>query len=154
MRATLARTWFGLTALLVLTGIVTQLVVAAGASEGARFNPAAARVLNVLAYFTIQSNLLVGFTTALLAVRLDRPSTLYRTFRHIGLVAITITGIVFPIALAPLYAFLGGAQVANVLLHYVVPAMAVLGWLAFGPGARPPGAWWHSRCCTSPPTPP
>jgi len=48
----------------------------------------------------VQSNLIVGATTLPLAVRLDRTSPVFRTFRLFGLVAITVTGIVCHVALS------------------------------------------------------
>ncbi|MEJ7798272.1 MAG: hypothetical protein WKF42_07205 [Solirubrobacteraceae bacterium] len=47
------------------------MITAANDDEG-RFHPAPARAANEFAFFTIQSNLLAGLATLLLAVRLDR----------------------------------------------------------------------------------
>src|SRR5260370_9858861 len=71
-----------------------------GGADPGRFPPGVERGFNTFAFFTVQSNLIVGATTGLLALRLDRPSTVFRTFRLIGLVAITVTGVVYHVALA------------------------------------------------------
>ncbi len=59
--------------------------------------------------------------------------TVFRVFRLIGLVAITVTGIVFHVALSGLFDLESWALASDKLLHLVVPVMAVVGWLAFGP---------------------
>ncbi len=58
--------------------------------------------MNTLSFFTVQSNILVAVTTGLLAVRLHRPSVLFRVLRLDGVVAIAITGVVFYLALSNL----------------------------------------------------
>ena len=85
MDTTRARLCFGATALLVVVGIVIQVPVAVNAKHG--FFRGAAAGLNVFAFFTIQSNLLVGATCLLLAWRLDLSSTVFNVFRLIGVVA-------------------------------------------------------------------
>ncbi len=129
---TKARLWFGLTAFAVLTGITIQVFVSANATGGF-FRTAAGRVFNVFCYFTIQSNLIVGVTSLLLAMNPNRSSTVFKVFRLIGLVAITITGIVFHAVLRQLLDLESWAVVADNALHTVVPILGVLGWLMFGP---------------------
>jgi hypothetical protein len=131
-RDRLARAFFGLTALAVLVGMVVQLYVSAGLT-GSQFTTVGARIVNVFCYFTIQSNLLVGITTALLAIRLDRTSTVFRGFRLSGLIAITVTFAIYHLILAGDAQFTGAAAVADTILHTIVPLLAILGWLAFGP---------------------
>ena len=62
-RRDVARAWFALTALVVLVGVSTQLVVTA-TTTGGFFTTNPERTLNVLAFFTVQSNVLVGVTSA------------------------------------------------------------------------------------------
>jgi hypothetical protein len=103
------------------------------------------RAFNTFAFFTIQSNLLAGATALLLAIRLERTSLLFRTFRLVGLVSITVTGIVYHVALARLLTLAGLHQLANQLAHTVVPLLAVAGWLAAGPrGQTSARAAWLS----------
>jgi hypothetical protein len=91
------------------------------------------RGLNVFVFFTIQSNIIVGVTTAMLALAVARPSSVFRVLRLIGVVAISITFIVFHVALRELQDLTGQAAVADVLLHTVSPVLCVVGWLVFGP---------------------
>jgi len=126
-----ARTWFAVTALCVAAGVA--LSVYSAVKNPGYFHSGVQRGCNAFAFFTIDSNLIVGGTTALLAVRTDRPSVTFRTFRLIGLVAITVTGVVYHVALASLLDLDGIDQLGNQLVHTVVPLLAVLGWLMFGP---------------------
>lgn len=130
-----ARAWFAATAVVVAVALVMQLAVAAS-SPGIVFPNPVARTANVLAFFTIQSNIIVGITTGLLAHRPDRDSWWFRTFRLDGLICILVTFAVYHTVLAGLADLTGWAKTADVLLHTVVPAMCVLGWAAFGPRGR------------------
>ncbi|GAB2555193.1 Pr6Pr family membrane protein [Kribbella endophytica] len=129
------RIFHAVTALVVLAGIVIQLVVTATSSDGF-FPDNPDRVFNVFAYFTIQSNLLLGGTTLLLALGTDSDSRLFRTLRLNGVLCIAVTGIVYWIALNHLANFTGAAAVANLLLHTIAPILGVVGWLVFGPRGR------------------
>ncbi|HVK24703.1 MAG TPA: Pr6Pr family membrane protein [Actinokineospora sp.] len=131
-KRTAARAWFGLTALVVLAGLATQTVVTATATGG-HFATVPGRLFNMLCFFTIESNIIVMVTTALLAADPDRHSTLFRAFRLMGVLGITITGVVFHTVLAGLYDLHGGAAVADFLLHTASPLLTVAGWLVFGP---------------------
>ena len=127
-----ARICFGLTAGLVVVGLIVQTEVVVTADE-AFFDGTAARLFNMFCFFTVQSNVIVGVTCGLLAWRLDRTSTAFRVFRLAGVVDIAITGVVYNVALADLNELDGKAAVADQLLHVVVPLVAVAGWLVFGP---------------------
>ncbi|MFI6829059.1 MULTISPECIES: Pr6Pr family membrane protein [unclassified Kribbella] len=130
---TTGRVWAGVTAFAVAAGIVVQLFVTANGTEGFfRDNPE--RVFNVFAYFTIQSNLLLGATVLLLALQPDRPQgTVFKTLRLNGVLCIAVTGIVYHLVLAGQDDLSGWASVANLLLHTATPILGVLGWLLFGP---------------------
>ncbi|MRH92098.1 F420-dependent oxidoreductase [Nocardia sp. SYP-A9097] len=138
-----ARTWFALTAACVLVGVGMQVVldwqnympVLADTGEAVeKFGGSpAGRALNLFAFFTVQSNLIVGCTSLLLAITPNRSSTVFAVFRLIGLVAITITGLVYHITLRGLVDLHGWELVADHLQHTVVPLAAVVGWLVFGP---------------------
>ena len=58
---------------------------------------------------------------------------LFRVVRLIGLVAITVTGIVYHVALASVVDLAGWQEFGNQLVHTVVPVLTVVGWLAYGP---------------------
>jgi hypothetical protein len=137
-----ARLWFASTAAVVVSGLVIQVLVVATAPHSP-WSSVPARIFNVFCYFTIQSNLLVGVTCLLLAIRLDRRSTTFSVFRLVGVVAIIITGIVYHVAIAKLVEFDSWALVADQLTHTVVPILAVAGWLLFGPRAR--SSWRIAR---------
>lgn len=127
------RAWFAATAVVAAVAIVVQAVVAAQGQPYSVFDTGAARVANMLAFFTILSNLLVGATSLALAVRQAPPAQLLRVLYLDAVLGIAVTGIVYNLVLAQLYDLSGAAWFANLLLHVVVPVMAVLGWLLFGP---------------------
>jgi len=110
-----------------------QIFVTAAATGGF-FPTPAGRVLNLFAFFTIDSNVIVGVTSLLLALRPGRTSTTFSVARMTGLVAITITGIVYHVALRGLFDLDSWALAADMILHTVVPILAVIGWISFGPG--------------------
>ncbi len=131
-RRDVARAWFALTALVVLVGVGTQLVVTATTTGG--FFPAnPQRTLNVFAFFTVQSNVLVGVTSALLALRPEPGGSVQRALRLAALVGITVTGVVFHLVLRQLQDLQGSAAFTDLLLHTVSPVLCVVGWVCFGP---------------------
>ena len=135
---TTARVWHTATALITAFALLAQLVVAiTGESD-----TAVARVVRYVSYFTIQSNILVCVTTALLAAQPDRDGPTFRVFRLIAVICITVTGIVHFIVLRPLpeiQNLTGWAQFCDIALHIVVPILAFTGWLVFGPRPRVTG---------------
>ena len=145
MTAAAGRVWFGVTAVVVAIGVVMQCIVTATSTGGVGFykeNPE--RVLNVFAYFTIQSNLLLGGTCLLLALGQGREGTLFKTLRLNGVLCIAVTGIVYHLVLAGSDDLSGWAWVANLLIHTVTPLLGVLGWLLCGPRRQTDGrivAW-------------
>ena len=84
-------------------------------------------------FFTVQSNILVAITTGMLAVRLTRSSTTFRVLRLTALIAITITGIVYHLALAGLQEMSDKEATADWVLHTASPILCLVGWLMFGP---------------------
>lgn len=134
-RPGLARTWFLLTAVVVVVAIGIQVPVSAG-TEGGFFSDPAYRALNTFAFFTIQSNLLVGLSALMTALQPDVDTLLRRVVRLTALVAISVTGLVYHTVLAGLSELEGAALVADELLHTAVPLLAVVGWVLFGPRRR------------------
>ncbi|MCF2531932.1 Pr6Pr family membrane protein [Yinghuangia soli] len=133
---TFARMWHGLTALIGLVGLITQFVLSAkGSSESSSDNPAV-RILRYFSFFTIQSNILITVTAVQLTLRPDRDGPLWRVLRLTALVCITTTGIVYGTVLAGTVELHGAGLFADKLLHYAMPAVAVLGWFLFGPRPR------------------
>jgi hypothetical protein len=129
-----ARTVLGATSLIVTFGLALQLGLSVSAEQGAGyFDGTGPRIANFFSYFTVLSNCLVALTTGMLAVRLDRSSTLFRVLRLDGLVGIAVTGVVFHLTLAQLQELTGWDAFADFLLHTASPILCVLGWLAVGP---------------------
>lgn len=135
------RVWFGVTAAVVVLGIVIQLFVSGTSTGGDGFykdNPE--RVLNVFSFFTIQSNLLLGGTCLLLALQAgNQDSVWFKTLRLNGVLCMAVTGIVYHLVLADLDDLSGWAWVANLVVHTVAPLLGALGWLFFGPRRRTDG---------------
>lgn len=126
----LTRAWFGVTALVVLIGLVTQTVVTAGTPG--RYASAGPRIANMFAYFTIESNVLVLVVAAAFAAG-ARTHGLLRVLWLDALVGISVTGVVYHVALAGLVELDGGALFADIVLHTVTPIVAVLGFLVAAP---------------------
>jgi hypothetical protein len=102
-----------------------------------RGTPMANRVLRVLSFFTIQSNILSGVTSAQLARNPARDGRAWRAVRLAALFGITVTGIVYSTVLAKTHETHGWQETStNNVFHYIVPIMMVLGWLLFGPRGR------------------
>lgn len=136
---TRARAWHALTAAVAIGALVLQTVlVFQGSSVLVEENPPtlATRLIRLVAYFTIQSNVLIAIATVMLARNPDRDGTGFRSLRLAGVVGITVTCLVHFFLLRPLLDLEGGSYVADKLLHMVVPALAVIGWIAFGPRPR------------------
>ncbi|WTW94175.1 Pr6Pr family membrane protein [Streptomycetaceae bacterium NBC_01309] len=135
-RRTSARVWHGLTALVGAVGLVVQFVVSARGGPEFSADHAGVRILRYLSYFTIQSNILVTVVAAQLALRPDRDGPVWRVLRLTALVCITTTGIVYATVLAGTQDLDGAGLVADYLLHYAMPVLALLGWFLFGPRPR------------------
>lgn len=96
------RGWNSLIALLVAAAIVVQLWIAVrvsatppGHAVGTLAGtPTANRVLRVLSFFTIESNILSGVTSAQLARNPNRDGPVWRAVRLASLFGSTVTGIV------------------------------------------------------------
>ncbi|MGE3621753.1 MAG: Pr6Pr family membrane protein [Acidimicrobiia bacterium] len=126
------RVAFGGLAVLVVVGFCFQVPVVVDA-RGGHFPTVGGRLFNLFCYFTILSNVLVGITCGLLAARPDRSGRVFAAVRLAAIVDITVTGIVYHLALADLDRLEGAAQAANLIFHMFVPILAVATWLLWGP---------------------
>jgi hypothetical protein len=135
LKPAVGRLWFAATALVVAVGLVVQLV-ATSRLESGFFDSQAGRIVNVFCFFTVQSNIIVLVTSALLAVRVSRLPRWFWVLRLDGVLCIAVTFVVFHLALASLQDLDGLAKLADVLLHTASPVLCVLGWLLFGPRGR------------------
>ena len=135
-----ARAWHALTAVVATFAVVFQLVLVLQGGrvleETGQPPPVGTRLWHFIAYFTIQSNILVAVTTAQLSRDPARDGSTWRILRLAAVIGIAITGVVHFTLLRPLLNLDGTDYVADKLLHMVVPALAFLGWLAFGPRPR------------------
>lgn len=137
-----ARGWHVLTAAVTVAAVVLQLVlVVQGGRVLDEVEPPGLglRLARFVAYFTIQSNILVAVATTLLALSPDRDGAAFRALRLAATVGITVTGLVHFFLLRPLLDLAGADWAADKLLHMVVPVLAVVGWFAFGPRPRVDG---------------
>jgi hypothetical protein len=132
MPTAVSRWWFALTAVAAAVGVALSVAVAIG-NEAGFFDDLTERAFNVFAFFTIESNLVVGVTSALLALRPARDSLPFRVARLTAVAAIAITFVVFHTVLRGLEELHGLAVVSDAFVHTVVPVLAIAGWLAFGP---------------------
>jgi hypothetical protein len=98
-----------------------------------QFSSVFGRVANELCYFTIQSNIIVFVVCAALAWRPERWQSIAGVPRLVGLVCITVTGIVYYALLAGDQHFVGIAKVGDILAHAVSPLLYVATWLVLGP---------------------
>ncbi len=134
-----ARVWHGLTALVAIGALVLQVVLVI---QGGRVLDDASqpdlpvRLGRLVSYFTIQSNLLVAITATQLARDPLRDGPTWRVVRLAAVAGIFLTGVVHFILLRPLLDLDGADWAADKLLHMVVPLLAVVGWILFGPRPR------------------
>jgi hypothetical protein len=98
-----------------------------------------ARVYRYFAYFTIQSNFLVALSSTILARDPREDRLRWRVVRLAGLVGIIVTNLVYFFLLRGLLELEGANWLADLLLHMVVPALAVAAWAWVGP--RPRFTW-------------
>jgi general stress protein CsbA len=133
----LGRLWFAGTALVVALGLLVQLVATARLDSGF-FDSRAGRIVNLFCFFTIQSNIIVLVTCALLAAGSARRPTgsTFWVLRLDGVICIAVTFVVFHVALSDLHDLRGLATTADFLLHTASPLLCVIGWLVFGPRGR------------------
>ena len=127
-----ARVWFGATALVVAVALIVQVRAVAQLDSGF-FDTDAKRIANIACFFTIWSNVLVGITSGLLALRLDRRSRVFRTAYLTAVLMIVVTFVVVIVALDPITRYEGKAAAADFLTHKLVPVLALAGWIVFGP---------------------
>jgi hypothetical protein len=145
-----ARAWHGLTAALAATalGLQLALVIEGGRVLEEQHPPSMTlRLLRLVAYFTIQSNLLVLLSAVVLVRNPAYDGPRWQAIRTAAVTGIAVTGLVHWFLLRPLLHLHGADLVADKLLHLVVPIVAIVGWLVFGP--RPTMSWASSLRATA-----
>jgi len=140
---TVARVLHACVPLMVLGAIALELVTAITQGPGVA-GTMSERLTRLFSYFTIDSNLLVGATSAALAVTPNRDGRIFRVLRLDGLLCIVVTGIVYHSVLSGNLELSPAGAVSNFLLHSSVPVVAVVVWLLAGPRPRvdPATRWW------------
>ncbi|WP_323793149.1 Pr6Pr family membrane protein [Nocardioides sp.] len=134
-----AQFWHLLTAVVTIAAIALQLVlVIRGGQVLDEVEPPelGLRLARFIAYFTVQSNVLVAISAVTLARDPLRDGQGWRVLRLAGIVGITVTGLVHFVLLRPLLDLGGADWTADKLLHMVVPVLALIGWGVFGPRPR------------------
>jgi len=121
-----ARTAAGFISLIAWTGLVIQLRATFG-QTGSVFQS----LWTILLYFTVLTNFLVAIVMAgiALGIRAFRSATLLGG----STLAIILVGVTYSLLLHGLLHLSGGAKLANIIMHYVVPVFVPLYWLVFSP---------------------
>jgi hypothetical protein len=120
-----------LVAILGWLGIILQLIVSARAATNAGHSPLGG-ILEALCYFTVLTNLLVAI------VATARVTGRRGFFVSHGVLAATavyifVVGLIYSLLLRSLWAPTGLHQLADALLHDIVPLLYVIWWLCCAP---------------------
>lgn len=131
------RLYAGIAAIVGWFALALQFWLLVNKEDGQSF---AMHTTNFFSYFTILSNILVALTLTAAASGPSR-STLAGFFQRPGVMAgvalyISVTGLVYFFILSGVWAPTGLDRVADQLLHYVMPLLYVVFWLAFVPKGR------------------
>lgn len=143
-----ARGLHALVVAMVLAGVGTELGRALIDGPGVA-GTMTERLTRLFSYFTIDSNLLVGVTSALLLARPLRGGRVFSVLRLVGLLCIAVTGVVYHTVLTGLHDLTPSGAFANLMLHTTVPAAAIAAWLLVGP--RPRVTWVTVAWAVAPP---
>jgi hypothetical protein len=138
---TRARVWHLLTFLVAAFAVVLQFVLiwqGKQVLDESTSPPLSTRVIRFASYLTIWSNVLVAWSAATLALDPVRDGRAWRALRLNAVVICFGGGVVHFFFLRPLLDLDGAAQLADHLLHQVVPLAALIGWVFFGPRDRMP----------------
>ena len=133
-----ARAAAGVIAIIGLVGLSVQLSAVID-----QVGSAAEAIWVMLRFFTILTNVIVAIVYN--GIALGQPA--FRSQSLLGLMTLSIlfVGAVYVLLLRGLVELSGGAATANLILHYIVPGLALLFWLLFAPkGAlkwRDPVLW-------------
>jgi hypothetical protein len=141
-RRVACRVWNAILALVIAASLITQTVLLVhggtdvNTSAGEGSVGIAVRLVRLVSYFTIESNLLVLALAVSLVLAPDRDGRGWRVLQADALLGIIITGLVFATVLAGQVQHHGVGAWVNAGFHYFAPGWAVAGWLLFGPRPR------------------
>ncbi len=135
-----ASAWHLLTAVVTAGALVLQLVLIVQGNTVLDESEApglGTRLIRFASYLTIWSNVLVAWSAATLVSNPFRHGgRAWRALRLNAVVLVLGGGIVHFFLLRPILDLDGADLLADKLLHVVVPILAVIGWLGFGPRNR------------------
>ncbi|PJZ65275.1 hypothetical protein CH371_12815 [Leptospira wolffii] len=137
---TVARCFFALTAFSCFIGVAMELwwsyhhesLLPPNAGFTRTFGPGFDSFFNQFAFFTTQSNLILGVTNLFLALGTTKDSRSLPIWRLVGVINILITGIVFNFIL-PGREREAFAEATSFIEHALNPILGILGWIVFGP---------------------
>ena len=142
LNALSAWTGFGLSVVIELFGLVkpdpavaptsqTQFGYVGDYAAGLAGGPE--RIADLLSYFTIWSQLVVGIVMTILFRNPDRNSRWVQVFRIDTLLMITVTGVVFNLLIGPVYPPQGLNKISSPIEHTITPLLTVLIFVFIGP---------------------
>ncbi len=135
--STLARRAHLLLACVAAAGLLLRLVLTIVHPDPEPDSPELLeRLVRYVSYFTTQSNVAVLLASVAVLRGADLQTRWHRALRLASLIGITVTGIVYVTILAGASTHTGLSAVANALLHYACPPLAVVIWLVAGPWPR------------------
>ena len=127
------RLWLWLTVLCALAGVVLSVRTSV-LNHAGHFHPGWARGVNTFAFFTTDSNVLAGVAALLLALRPTRREPWFAWLALSALIMITVTGLVFHVALRGVFDLATSwDRLGNELVHTAMPLMTLIGWLVLWP---------------------
>jgi len=135
----LARAWHAIVAVLALIGLAIEYVVTIADHPG----QIPARTLIYLSFFTILTNIAVMAVSV--GIALDTRWARRPALRAAIAVQICVVAAIFQILLAGLLVHAPLGWWGNMLVHQAVPALWLIGWIAFGPHGgidRRAPLWW------------
>ena len=91
------------------------------------------RIMDLLSYFTIWSQLVVGIVMTVLYRNPQRASKWVQVFHIDALLMITVTGVVYNLLIGPKFPPQGLNQISSPIEHTLTPLLMVLVFLFFGP---------------------
>ena len=122
-----SRWWLGAVAALILFSLTIQLVLIltggadANSGESGTEVSVPVRLWRVFSFFTVESHIVVLIVAVLLVVTPLRRGSWWDVIRLNALLAITITGIVFALIMAPKLHLTGWSLEATIGFHYISP---------------------------------
>jgi hypothetical protein len=149
LNALSAWTGFGLSAVIELFGLVeadpavaptsqTQFGYIGDYASGLAGGPE--RLFDLLSYFTIWSQLVVGIVMTILYRNPERATKWVQVFRIDALLMITVTGVVYNLLIGPVYPPQGLNKISSPIEHSLTPLITVLIFLFIGPRG-----WMNAR---------